>query len=370
MIRKSSRLFFLPLIVLAMIAQGCTDETPTEVSLADLTAQLKIQMGANEGDGGSASSAGFRATNAFEQEPSESQMQVLGPVVNVLNWPIIQDTPITAQWVGGDIGEEIRTFWSSSNFPSNTWPELDVAGGERFGNLWVVFPSGNNDRRYTAQHLEWLRRAASEDSGTTVPFHEKLLANGPCLNCPIGLFVAGPSRHVTDQPEYRRRTTIKWFRYRDLSPWVWQDGSGGGGGEEEPEPEPEPEIQEVHVFVEKFTTTTDNGTVITFDGINRDVDLMTLRGQAIDIVDSEVPRGTFNNLEFNIDTTQSYVVVDGEQRLLNFDTGTVTVAGPIIVGEQPIYTVRLTFDVEASLSENSDGTYTMAPVVVIEVTSG
>jgi hypothetical protein len=359
------------LITLALFAQGCSEDTPAEVSLDDLTAAFKIQMGANAGDGGAASAAAaFPAPNAFEQEPSESQMRVLGPNVNVLNWPIIQDTDIRAQWVGGDIGDEIRTFWSPSAFPSNVWPELDVAGGERFGNMWVVYPSGNNDSVYWAQHLEWLRRAAGEDSGTTVPFDEKLEASRPCLNCPIGLFVAGPSRHVTDQPEYRRRTAIKWFRYRDLSAWVWQDGGGGGGSDPEPEPEPEPELQEVHVYVQKFVVQTDNGTVIQFDGVNRDIDLMTLRGQVLDVVDSEVPRGTFNDVEFFIDTTQSYVVVDGEQALLNFATGTVTVEGPIIVGDAPITTVRLVFNVEESLTMNSDGSWTMAPAVVIEVTTG
>lgn len=368
MISKSSRLFILSLFVLALAAQGCTNDSPTEVSLADLTAQMKIQVGANEGDGGFASSAGLRAANIFEQEPSESQFKVFGPVLNVFRWPIIQDTPISAFWQGGDIGEQMIMGWPAGDFPTSIWPDLDVAGGTRFGNTWVVYPAGGRQNDWIAQHTEWIRRP-HEQGGTTFPFEEKLLADHPCLECPIGMFIAGPSRHVTDQPEYRRRTAIKWFRYRDLSPWVWEQGGGGGAEEPAPAPEPEPVIEEVHVFVQKFTTVTDDGTVITFDNIDRDIDLMTLRGQAIDIVDSEVPRGTFNNLEFNIDTTQSYVVVDGEQRLLNFETGTVTVAGPIIVGEQPIYTVRLTFDVEASLSENTDGTYTMAPVVVVEVSS-
>lgn len=365
MIRTSSRLFLSSLLVLAVLAQGCTEDTPTEVTLEDLTAQLKIQMGANPGEGGSASSAGVRASNVFEQEPSESQFTVLGPNLNVFRWPIIQDTRIVARWHDGEIGEQMILGWPAADFPTNIWPDLDVAGGTRFGNTWVVYPAGGNPNNWIAQHTEWVRRP-HEQGGTTFPFHEKLLANEPCLECPIGQFVAGPSRHVTDQPEYRRRTAIKWFRYRDLSPWVWEEGGGGG----EPEPEPEPELQEVHVFVQKFTVEAEDGTVLTFDGVNRDVDLMTLRGQAIDVVDTQIPRGTFNDIVFTIDTTQSFVVVDGEQRMLHFDTGTVTVEGPIIVGEQPIYTVRLTFDVEASLSENNNGSWTMAPVVVIEVTSG
>jgi hypothetical protein len=112
-----------------------------------------------------------------------------------------------------------------------------------------------------------------------------------------------------------------------------------------------------------------DGAVITFADINRDIDLMTLRGQTIEVVDAEVPRGTFNDIQFNIDTTQSYVVVDGERRTLRFASGTVVVQGPIVVGGAPITTVRLEFDIDQALTENSDGTWTMAPVVVISVTT-
>jgi hypothetical protein len=364
--KTTHRIAILALLGLAFVAQGCADDTPTEVSLDDLTAQFKIQMGANTGDGGAAAaSAGYRAPSAFEQEPSESQFTVLGPNLNVFSWPIIQDTPINAHW-GSSIGETMYLSWPASAFPTNIWPDLDVAGGVRYGNTWVVYPAGGNPNNWVAQHTEWVRRPG-EQSGTTFPFEEKLEAREPCLDCPIGQFVAGPSRHVTNQPEFRRRTAIKWFRYRDLSPWVWSEG--GGGDDRAGDDETAPELQEVHVFIQKFTVKTENGTVITFNDVNRDIDLMTLRGQTIDVVDSEVPRGTFTDIEFNIDTTQSYVVVDGEQRTLNFATGTVVVEGPIIVGEAPITTVRLEFHIEDSVSENSNGTWTMAPVVVIAVTT-
>ena len=129
-------------------------------------------------------------------------------------------------------------------------------------------------------------------------------------------------------------------------------------------------LQEVHVFIQSFRVATSAGTVITFDGIDRDVDLMTLRGQEIDLVDAEVPRGTFNDIQFDIDPTRSYVVSDGEQRTLSFATDTVSVVGPIVVGDAPLTTVRLEFDVDQSLTENADGTWTMAPVVVISITTG
>lgn len=361
--KPSIRLFAVLSLAVAILATGCSTDDPTEVTLEDLTSQLKIQMGADAADGGSTGTSAVRQSSVFETEPSESQFSVLGPNLNVFAWPIIQDTPISAQWSGGDIGETMNLGWPADHFPTSTWPDLDVAGGVRFGNTWVVYPAGGNPNNWVAQHTEWIRRP-HEQAGTTFPFEVKLEADEPCNNCPIGQFVAGPSRHVTDQPEYRRRTVIKWFRYGDLSPWVWQQDNTPA-----PEPEPEPELQQVHVFVQKFTAFTDDGTVITFDNVNRDVDLMGLRGEAIDVVDAEVPRGTFSRIEFNIDTTQSYVVVDEEQRPLNFATGTVVVEGPIIVGDAVLTTVRLVFDVDESLSENSDGTWTMSPVVVISVST-
>ena len=352
----------------ALVAQGCSSSpTEPEVTLADLTAELRIQMAANPDDGGGAAAGtnAARGSHVFEAEPSESQFRVLGPNLNVFTWPIIQDTPITARW-GSSIGETMNMSWPGSAFPTNIWPDLDVAGGTRYGNTWVVYPAGGNPNNWIAQHTEWVRRPG-EQTGTTFPFEEKLLADHPCLECPIGQFVAGPSRHVTNDPAYRRRTAIKWFRYRDLSPWVWQQG---GGGTPEPEPEPEAQLEQVHVYVQKFSFETDNGTEVTFDSVNRDIDLMAVRGQAIDVVNSNIPRGTFTNLTFYIDTTQSYVVVDDEQRTLHFPTGTVVVEGPVIVGEAPITTVRLEFHIEESLTENGDGSWTMEPVVVIGVTTG
>lgn len=357
-------------VVSALFAPACSSSpSEPEITLTDGTALFRIQMAANPGGGGAAvaGSAAVRGSHAFDVEPSESQFTVLGPNLNVFTWPIIQDTPISARW-GGSIGETMNLSWPAGDFPTSIWPDLDVAGGVRYGNTWVAYPAGGDPNHWVAQHTEWVRRPG-EAGGTTFPFEEKLEAHEPCLECPIGQFVAGPSRHVSNEPAFRRRTAIKWFRYRDLSPWVWQQGDGGGGGTE-PEPEPEAELQEVHVFIQKFSFAADNGTVVSFDGINRDIDLMTLRDQAIDVVDSEIPRGTFTDVTFNIDTTQSYVVVDGEQRTLNFATGTVVVEDAIVVGEAALTTVRLEFHIEDSLSENSDGSWTMAPVVAIGVSTG
>ena len=164
----------------------------------------------------------MRQSAVFESPPLESQFNVRGPVLNVFAWPIIQDTPITAWW-GSTIGETMHMGWPGSDFPTDVWPDLEVAGGVRFGNTWVVYPAGGDPDNWVAQHTEWIRRPG-EQTGTTYPFEEKLEASPPCHDCPIGQFITGPSRHVTDRPEYHRRTVIKWFRYSDLTPWIWEQG--------------------------------------------------------------------------------------------------------------------------------------------------
>jgi hypothetical protein len=352
-----TRTLTVAIVSLAFVAQGCTTPTEPEITIEDLLGQMKIQMTSVQDSSAAAfGAAAVPGASVFESEPSESQFNVVGPNLNVFAWPIIQDLPITARWEG----EEIRLSWPAIG--PGTWPDLDVAGGVRYGNSWIVYPSGGNPNNWLAQHTEWLRRPG-EATGTVFPIYEKLEGNPPCDNCPVGQFIAGPSRHVSNQPEYRRRTVIKWFRWGDMSPWTWADSNN------EPEPEPEPELEEIHLFIEGLRTELSDGTLINFPIEVGDVELMALRGQAKQVIDSEVPRGTFNHITFTIDTTRSYVVVGGEQRTLNFATGTVRVDGPIIVDETPVTTVTLQFDPEASVSENSDGTWTMAPVVALSVTT-
>ncbi len=367
MFKQSSRFLVLALVALSLVVQGCSaDPTEPELSLEDLLAQFQIEMAAKDNGGNFVSAFGtnaVRSTAVFESPPTENQFKVLGPNLNVFNWPIILDVPITARWQGST-GETMILSWPDI-FDRSIWPDLDVAGGTRYGNTWVVYPAGGNPNDWVAQHTEWIRRPG-ENGGTTFPFRVKLEANQPCGNCPIGQFIAGPSRHVTDQPEYRRRTVIKWFRYSDMSPWVWQSGGPGPG----PGPTNGPVLEEVHVYVTGFRTELQGGTVIEFDEEIGDVDLMTLRGTTRKVVDADVPRGTFNDIKFDIDSSRSFVVVDGKQKQLHFQERTVTVVGPIIVGDQPITTVTVEFDLDASLSENSDGTWTLAPVLVVRVTTG
>jgi len=354
-----TRSLTVAIVSLAFAAQGCTTPTEPEITIENLLGQMRIQMTSVQDSGAAAfGAAAVPSTSVFESEPSESQFNVVGPNLNVFAWPIIEDRPIGAHWEG----DEIRLSWPAVDHA--TWPDFDVAGGVRYGNSWIVYPSGGNPNNWLAQHTEWLRRPG-EATGTVFPIYEKLEGDPPCDNCPVGQFIAGPSRHVTDQPEYRRRTVIKWFRWGNMSPWTWAESND----EPEPAPEPEPQLEEIHLFIEGFRTELSDGTLINFPIEVGDVELMALRGQTKQVIDSEVPRGTFNHVTFTIDTTRSYVVVGGEQRTLNFATGTVRVDGPVIVGETPITTVTLQFDPEASVSENSDGTWTMAPVVALTVTT-
>ncbi len=364
-----SRAFALAVIALSLAVHGCSsDPTEAEITLEDLLADLQVQMTSSGGGQFAASTNATRTTSVFETQPSESQFTVLGPNLNVFNWPIIQDVPITARWQGST-GETMVLSWPDV-FDRSVWPDLDVAGGRRYGNTWVVYPAGGDPNNWIAQHTEWIRRPG-EASGTVFPFEVKLEADEPCNECPIGQFIAGPSRHVTDQPEFRRRTVIKWFKYSDMSPWVWQSGPPGG-----PPPVPgpgpigAPVLEEVHVFVKSVRTKLDDGTEIAFEDRNLDVDLLALRGNMLEVVNADVPRGTFTDVTVEIDPAQSFAVVDGERVTLHVTQGTVVVQGPIVIEEAPITTVTLDFDMDQSLSETGDGSWTLSPVVVLTITTG
>lgn len=370
--RNKSRFVYVAAIaVMALAFAACSSSTEPELTLEDLIAQLQIQLGATNTGGGSASSAfaGAPRTNnqdpRFQTPPTENMFQVRGPNTNVFgpNWPIIDDIPITAEWASD---EDLRMFWPYIN--EEQWPDLEVAGGVRFGNTWIVFPEGGNPNSWVAQHTEWIR-SPHERTGTIYPLIPKLLGPEPCADCPVGQFIAGPSRHVPDIPLYQRRTVIKWFRWGDMSPWVWPDDGGGGGGGDG-EGENEPVLTEAHVYILGLSAELEGGTQVDFPLEVGDVDLMTLDGQVKEVVDSEVPRGTFNNVKFVVDEARSFVVVDGEQLPLLIGERTVTVVGPFVVGDEPITTITLQFDVMESLTDNGDGTWTLNPVITVIVTTG
>jgi len=365
---RSSWIFVAAVAVMALSFSGCSSSTEPTLTLDDLIAQLQIQLAAT-GTGGSGAVAGTAAERGatagqdprFTTPPTDSQIRVLGPNTNIFTplWPIIEDIPILGRW-----DDEWMTLWWPY-IDDGRWPDLEVAGGVRFGNTWVVYPAGGDPNNWVAQHSEWIR-SPHERTGTTFPLIEKMLADHPCSDCPLGQLIAGPSRHTPDEPQYRRRTVIQWFRWGDMSPWVWDDEATPPG----PGPTETPVLTEVHVYITGLSTVLAGGTQIDFPSEVGDVDLMTLDGQVRKVVDSEVPRGTFEHIRFTTDPSRDYVIYGGERKALVRAEPNITVVGPFTVGDGPITMVTLEFDVMASVSENADGSWTLTPQVTIIVTTG
>ena len=356
----TSRFLILGIAVLAMLVQGC-QETPTEpITPEELFSHLNIAMGST--NTGNAAFDGNVIPPGFVTPPLDSQISVNGPNTNVFqpSWAIITDITITADENDAHMNNTYPPF------PESIWPDLDVAGGTRFGNMWGVFPDGGDPNNWVAQHWEWLRRPV-EINGTTYPFDEKFLASEPCQMCPFGFFVAGPSRHTPDDPLYQRRTTTTWFFYGDWAPFTWPGGETPGP----PAPTGPPELTEVHIFITSLVATLVGGTTVTFPDQIGDVELFSINGQPRQIGDSAVPQGEFTDLSFVVDPAQSWVRADGQVADLNFGNATIIVQGPWTVGMGMFTTVTLTIDIEASMSyDEADGSWTFSPVILITVTTG
>ena len=97
---------------------------------------------------------------------------------------------------------------------------------------------------------------------------------------------------------------------------------------------------------------------------------MQLQNRRVDVVESQVPTGTYQYVAFTVDPSQSYVVIDGKQEPLGIPLQDVRVNGPFSVGPNLPTTVTITFDPESSLTENADGSFTLNFVVVLDIATG
>ena len=360
--KLTARILMLCIAVLAMFVQGC-QQTPTEpVTIEELFSHLNIAMASTAGSG-SASRANATPPG-FVNPPLDGQIEVLGPNTNIFqpSWPVILDLPITARWNG----DEMIMSWPDI-FDRNVWPDLDVAGGTRYGNTWVILFRNDNPNDAVAQHSEWIRRPG-ENSGTVYELVAKLLVAEPCSMCPMGHLVAGPSRHTPDLDIYRRRTTISWVLYGDQSPFTWP---GGGAPGPPPPPIGPPELTEVHLFITEATVTLAGGSELTFEDQIGDVELFAVNGQPRQIADTPAPQGEFTSISFVVDPAQSWVRAGGQVAVLNIGDPTIVVQGPWTVGGGGVTTVTLTIDIDASMTWNeADGSWTFSPVIAITVTTG
>lgn len=357
----TTRVLMLGITVLAMSVQGC-QETPTEpvtVIIEELFSHLNIALASTTS--ASSTSQANVTPPGFISPPLDNQIEVLGPNTNIFqpSWPVILDLPITGRWSG----DEMVLSWPDI-FDRNVWPDLDVAGGTRYGNTWLIYFRNDNPNDPVAQHTEWIRRPG-ENTGTVFPLIEKLLAPEPCNMCPVAHLVAGPSRHTPDDPIYRRKTTRTWVLYGDQTPFTWPDAAPPG-----PPPGP-PELTELHLFISGATVLLADGSTLTFEDQIGDIELFALNGNPHQIANSAVPQGEFTSVSFVVDPAQSWVRAGGQVAVLNFGDPTIAVQGPWTVGTGSFTTVTLTIDIDASMSWNeADGSWTFAPVIVLGVTTG
>lgn len=354
-----SLLRIVTVLGLGLVLSGCK-ATPTEVlSLADLIGRLTIQLASVTGNNGAASSSGgmaFPAPAAALTEPALNEINVPAPGTSqVFQWPEVIDLPINPRFEGHD---------TILSWPRVDWPDFDILSPEHryFGHSGLVYYSRSRGQWY-AISTEWLRDAR-EREGVRYPYEEKFLEGSIQDGDPIGYFIAGPWRHQTNRSEYQRRSKIKWFTWPSLEPLAW----GGGGGD--PESPVEPVIEEVHVYITGLRTQLSGGTIVDFAVEIGDVDLLALRGQPVSVVDTDVPAGTYEWVEFVVDPGRGFLMIDGDQVALGIPLQNVRVNGPFVVESDPPTSITIEFDPDKSLTQNADGSYTLNMVVVLKVGTG
>jgi hypothetical protein len=128
---------------------------------------------------------------------------------SVLKWPVVRlENRVSAVVVNKD-AEEFHAFWP--RLPEKEWPFIKRnAESEYLGVIWMITP----DRKggWEAAPTEQLRR--ERERNLTAWTYEHIRDDGqhvPREGEVFGLFIAGPSRHEKDRPEYRRRTMITWW---------------------------------------------------------------------------------------------------------------------------------------------------------------
>lgn len=355
--RTTSFLGIVTVLGLGLVLSGCS-ATPTEVvTLDDLIGRLNIQLASVTGGSGAASSSSgvTLATPATTlEEPVDLDIHVPVPgTPGVFEWPVVLDLPISPHFKGHDI---VLTW------PTVDWPAFDLLAPEHryFGHSGIVYWVNG---RWNAISTEWLR-VAREKEGVYYPYEEKFVEGDITDGDPIAFFIAGPWRHQNDDPEFRRRSTFSWYTWPSLEPFTWP----GGGGETPPPGEPV--VEEVHVYITGIKTQLSGGTLVDFEVEIGDVDLLSLRGQPIDVVNADVPVGTYEYVDFVVDPARSFLMVDGEQVDLGIPLQDIRINGPFVVGSDLSTSITLEFDPDNSLTQNADGSYTLNMVVVLIVGTG
>ena len=125
-------------------------------------------------------------------------------------------------------------------------------------------------------------------------------------------------------------------------------------------------VQEVHVWIHGISTELRGGGVISFDRQLGDVELLSLHGESIEVVNNVVPSGTYEYVELGIDESRSRIVESGLTKTLSVPAGSARVRGPFEVRAGESTTITLDFDAEKSLSRLPDGSWALDPVVVVK----
>lgn len=127
-------------------------------------------------------------------------------------------------------------------------------------------------------------------------------------------------------------------------------------------------LSAVSVYITGVSTQVQGGAVLAVQQDFGAVELLALRDKTIEVVNTQVPTGTYEWVAFSLDASRSSVVESGVTKPLAITNGEAKVLGPFTVTQGAKTTITVDFDAEKSLTQNADGSWTMNPVVVLVTT--
>lgn len=124
-------------------------------------------------------------------------------------------------------------------------------------------------------------------------------------------------------------------------------------------------VSQVNVHIVGLMVKRSNAPVETLGFAGRTVELLALENTTELMIEAEVPAGSYEFIQVELDESLSNVVENGDTKPLQIPSEEIKVLGGFEVEADGATTVLLDFDAEESLMKRGDGQWLLRPVILL-----